>query len=109
MNVQNIKKGFYTDGERIFSNYCGQVSVWCESREESEHWLASGNEMARFHDDLEVKPVKPGMEFYNGEIKVIDKNTIEALRVDRINPVYDSKGYCIKLDGYRKIRVIKKA
>lgn len=106
MNVQNIKKGFYTDGNRIFSNSYGKAVVWCEITEESDLFLKNGNEMARFHDDLEVSKVKVGMEFCNGQIKVVDKNAIEIQKIVPVNPVYDKKGYCIKHDGYREWREV---
>jgi len=104
MNVQNIKKGFYTDGEKIFSKVMGVVCVWNPAHEENDLWMKAGNEPSRYHDDLEVSKVKPGMEFCNGEIKVLDKNTIEVLRVAPINAVSNKKDYCVKFDGYKNYR-----
>lgn len=104
MNVQNIKKGFYTDGTRIFSCYWGKAMVWTPKREESDWFLKKGNEMARFHEDLEVSKVKPGMEFCDGQIKVLDKNTIEISTIVPINPVYDKKGCCVSHEGYKEYR-----
>jgi hypothetical protein len=105
MNVQNIKKGFYTDGNRIFSCYWGKAMVWTRATRGLENFLDSGNEMARFHDNLEVSKVKPGMEFYQGQIKVLDKNTIEILKISPVNPVYDEKGNCVSFDRYTARRV----
>ena len=103
MKVQNIKKGFYTDGERLFSKADGYrgAMVWMPSKEESTLFLASGNYGARFHEDIEVRPVKAGMLFHNGEIEVIDKNTILITKITPINPKYDAKGHCIAKDGYK--------
>ncbi|EOT28578.1 hypothetical protein C805_00099 [Eubacterium sp. 14-2] len=105
MNVQNIKKGFYTDGNRIFSCYWGKTVIWTPVREESDCFLKSGNEMARFHEDLDVSKVKPGMEFCQGQIKVLDKNTIEILKISPVNPVYNKKGCCVSHEGYTEQRV----
>lgn len=107
-NLQKIKKGYYTDGERIFSNECGKACVWMPVREESNVWLKAGNETARCFENIEVKPVKAGMTFYNGQIEVIDKNTIKITFVERINAKYDEKGYCISFDGYENHEMIQK-
>lgn len=104
MNVQNIKKGFYTDGENVFSKEFGMIAQWLPCREESEWFLKKGNECAKFTEDLEVKPVKAGMIFCNGEIVVLNKNMIEITEVVPINPLYNEKGYCIKKDGYRTFK-----
>ena len=106
MKLENIKNGFYTDGQNLYSNVCGQVCVWLKSSPEVENlFLAQGNWTAKikFEDsDKEVKLVKAGMSFCDNEIVVIDKNTIQAIEINPINPKYDKKGYCIKKDGYKR-------
>lgn len=108
MKIEKIRKGFYTDGEKIYS-YNGGACVWCEIREESENFLKSGNEEARTQNyGEEVKKVKSGMTFCNGQIVVIDGNAIEITKISPINPKYDGKGCCVSHDGYTEKKVIVK-
>lgn len=110
MKLGNIKNGFYTDGKNLFSYINGHVCIWLKSIEESVNmtYLANGTDIARaaFNDpNTEVKPAKAGMTFCNGEITVIDKNTIEGIEIRPINPKYDKKGYCISHEGF-KTRIV---
>lgn len=105
MKLNNIKNGFYTDGENLYSNICGQVCIWLKSTRESNDFLSKGTDVARaaFSDpNMEVKPAKAGMSFCNGEITVIDKNTIQGIEIRPINPKYNGRGCCIGHDGYKK-------
>lgn len=104
--LQKIKKGFYTDGENLYSNVEGMVCVWCKAERDLKLFLDHGNEPARCHDEKIVKPVKPGMRFCDGEIRVIDKESIEILRIEAVNRKVDSRGYTVSFDGYTERKVI---
>lgn len=88
------------------------MSIWIAKHEESEYFLKHGSDVARIGErdyGAEVKPVKAGMTFLNGEIVVIDKNTIGIQFVKPVNPLYDSRGYCVAHDGYKEWRGLYKS
>lgn len=107
MKLSNIKTGFYTDGEKLYSKIDGNICVWMPHREESDLQLKNGTDVAKVKCsdlEIEVKPVKEGMSFCGGEIEVINKTVISGIEIHPINPVYDKKGYCVKHDGYKELK-----
>lgn len=52
--------------------------------------------------------MKIGQEFFNGLIKVIDKDTIEIVELKRENAEYNNRGYCTSIGGYLENKVIRK-
>ena len=92
MKLEKIRKGYYTDGQKL---YCGNGTqrplVMLETREESENFIAMGNEWASVTpgsgwEEIEVRPAKVGETFCNGEVKVIEKNLIESTCVMPLSP-----------------------
>lgn len=56
MIVKNIKKGLYTNGEKLYTRECGVVVEFIPPREDSQLFLADGIRTARTFDyDFEVK------------------------------------------------------
>lgn len=105
IKLKNIKNGFYTDGKDLFSKVNGHPCVWLASRSASDWFLASGTEIAKArYEDLfkDVRPVEPGMTFFDGEVTVLDADTIQGILINPINPKYNSRGYCISHEGYTK-------
>ena len=108
MKLGKIRKGYYTDGQKL---YCGNGSsrpiVMCECREESENFIATGNEWASIRtfqgwEDVEVRPAKVGETFCNGEVKVIEKNVIEYTCVMPLNPEFNENGTYKNWNGYKR-------
>lgn len=101
MKVQNIKKGLYTDGKKLYTKECGIIVEFIPGSKESGLFLASGVSTAKTFDyDTEVKKAKARESFFNGDLEIISKDTVKMLRIFPINPEYNEKGHCIALDGY---------
>lgn len=107
MKLGRIKTGFYTDGEKLFSYVGGRVCVWCAC-DRTEGFAAGhlfqqlGNHPARIRvedADTEVRPVKAGEVFYDGEIVIEEKKVAIVTEISLKNPIYKGE-YLISYDGY---------
>jgi hypothetical protein len=95
MLVREIRKdGFYTNGEVVlFKNKSGRVVCFQDCSKATDLFLAKGNVPAFFNENVEVREIVKNEQV--GEIKIIDKKTVELTNVICLNAKYDVKGYCI--------------
>lgn len=101
MLVREIKKdGFYTNGEVVlFKNKAGRVVCFQNCTEASDLFLAKGNETAFFNENVEIREIIKNEIV--GEIKIIDKKTVELTKIMPLNAKYDAKGYCVNANEVR--------
>lgn len=111
MKLKEIKKnGFYTDGEYVYKKEKNNdFTTYDDVSEESECFLKAGVRPCGIFKSMlenEVRLVKDGETFYNGNIKVINKKTLEVVSFHVLNRVEDKRGYTISHDGYREYKKI---
>ena len=111
MKAIDIKsKNFYTDGIRIFFKDGKKIVEFCKAFEGNDLFLKRGVYIANSTSKTllnDVRLVEPGEEFFNGQIKVLDRKTLDIFKIDYENRKFDDKGYTINPDEVKYIETRK--
>ena len=118
MLLNEIKgAGYYTNGKDVYFNESkkagGRIVKFVPEFGGNELFLKSGvvtcyAKSCEYNN--EVRLVVSGEEFLEGQIKVIDKKTLEILDIDYKNRKTDAKGYTInpdEIEYIEKRRIVK--
>lgn len=111
MKLKEIKKnGFYTDGEFVYrKEKNNDYTIYQDVSEETKHFLKAGVRPCGIYPFMlenEVRMVEDGEEFFNGNIKVLNKKQLEVVDCITLNREEDAKGYTISHDGYKIIKKV---
>lgn len=106
MELREIKgAGYYTDGTTVFFNESkkagGRIVKFMPKDEGSELFLKCGvmtSYVKSAELNKEVRLVESGEEFFDGQIKVVDKKTLDIFDISYKNRKFDEKGYTINPD-----------